>query len=194
MFEYPAGATPIDPDESAGLIPGHITTRNQLNEWEQANIAQAVVWVRRTAVDPFLPETVTGLHRRMFDRTWTWAGHFRDSLKSIGVAKELIGEELKKLLDDGRYWIEHQTFGHRETALRLHHRMVWIHPFPNGNGRHARLWVDLVLRHVGGSPISWGGGLAREGRTRDDYIMALRAADVDDFGPLLKLYPEAQNH
>lgn len=189
MLDYPPGATPVDADEASALIPGHITTREDLNEWEQANIATATVWVRRTSADSFLPETVTGLHRRMFDRTWEWAGEFRNSDKNIGVPKEQIGEELKKLLDDGRYWLEHETYPAREAALRLHHRMVWVHPFPNGNGRHARLWVDLVVRQAGGPAIAWGGRLGQAGAMRRQYIAALEAADKGDYAPLLTLYP-----
>ncbi len=189
MLDYPPGATPVDADEASALIPGHITTREDLNEWEQANIATATVWVRRTSADSFLPETVTGLHRRMFDRTWEWAGEFRNSDKNIGVPKEQIGEELKKLLDDGRYWLEHETYPAREAALRLHHRMVWVHPFPDGNGRHARLWVDLVVRQASGPAIAWGGRLGQAGAMRRQYIAALEAADKGDYAPLLILYP-----
>jgi Fic-DOC domain mobile mystery protein B len=190
MFDYPDGATPVDAEEAEGLIPGHITTRAELNEWEQANIAQAALWVRGTTADPFLPETVTGLHRRMFDKTWDWAGRFRDSGKTIGVPKDQIGEELKKLLDDGRYWLNEGTYQLREAALRMHHRMVWVHPFPNGNGRHARLWVDLVVQRAGGTPIQWGRGLGSDGGARTQYIAALKAADRGDYGPLLELYLE----
>jgi len=182
----------VDENEASALLPGHITTQAELNEWEQANISEAVLWVRTAAADPFLPETVTRLHRRMFSGTWKWAGTFRTSDKNIGVPKELIGEELKKLLDDGRYWIEHETFRPWETVLRLHHRMVWVHPFPNGNGRHARLWADLVARRAGASPIDWGGGLQDPGEVRDQYIAALQGADRGDYAPLLGLYgPEA---
>lgn len=188
MLEYPPGATPIDEDEAAALIPGHITTQSELNEWEQTNIADAAIWARTASIDPFLPETVTDLHRRMFSDTWEWAGKFRSSDKNIGVPKESIAEELKKLLDDGRYWIENATFPPWEIALRLHHRMVWVHLFPNGNGRHARLWADLVSRHIDGPPIAWGGNLGGAGDVRDEYIAALRSADEGDYEPLLGLY------
>lgn len=189
MLDYPPEATPVDADEASALLPGHITTRAELNEWEQANIARAVLWIRETSVDPLLPKTVIGLHRRMFDQTWEWAGQFRASNKTIGVPKEQIGEELKKLLDDGRYWLDEQTFPTREAALRLHHRMVSVHPFPNGNGRHARLWVDMIVRQADAPPIAWGGELAQAGAMRSRYIAALRAADQGDYASLLDLYP-----
>lgn len=187
MFDDVPGATPVDPGEAEALLPGHITTRDELNEWEQANIAEAVLWTRRTRLDPFLPRTVTELHRRMFDQTWEWAGRFRDSNKTIGCPKEQIAEELKKLLDDGRYWMVEETYPAREAAIRLHHRMVWVHPFPNGNGRHARLWVDLVLSREGEDLIEWGAGLDQAGEARERYIAGLRAADRGDYGPLLSL-------
>lgn len=188
MFEYPPGATPIDDDEAEGLRPGHITTRRALNEWEQANIALAAAWIRTTRLDPLDLLSVRKLHEKMFERTWTWAGHFRTTEKTIGVAPEQIGVQLRELLDDGRYWFEHGVFSPREGALRLHHRLVFIHLFPNGNGRHARLWANWILRRAGEPRIDWGRDLDDAGDFRGTYIAALRAADGGDYTPLLKLF------
>ena len=189
MFDdEPPGATPIDADEDEGLIPGHIQTRGELNAWEQQNIIEAAGWVR-TATEPALREsTILGLHKRMFDRTWEWAGRYRTSDKHIGVFWAEIGVEIRKFVDDGAYGLEHEVSSVDEAAARLHHRLVLIHPFPNGNGRHARLWCDLLLRQNGRPMFSWRSeDLDRAGESRRRYIEALRRADGGDFGPLLDL-------
>lgn len=188
MFEYPPGATPIDPDEAEGLLPGHITTQAELNEWEQANVAEATAWVRTSRLDPLDLLAVRKLHQRMFGRTWAWAGQFRTTEKNIGVAPEEIPVRLRDLLDDGRYWLENETFPYSECALRLHHRIVFVHLFPNGNGRHARLWANWILLKAGESAIDWGGGLDGAGAIREEYISALRAADGGDYSRLLELF------
>lgn len=191
MFEYPPGATPIDADEADGLIPGHITTQAGLNEWEQANIAAAVAWVRTARLDPFDLLAVKSLHKRMFDCTWTWAGQLRRTEKTIGVAPEEVAVRARDLLDDGRYWFRHGTFAPRACALRLHHRLVWVHLFSNGNGRHARLWANWVLVRAGEPPIDWGGDLDDAGAHRSAYIASLRAADGGDYRPLVELFGAA---
>jgi Fic-DOC domain mobile mystery protein B len=183
----PDGATPLNPDEAEGLIPAHITSRRELNEWEGRNIQRAMVWAltrKRTSIlnTRFTQE----LHRRMFDETWTWAGQFRRSDKNIGVAWEQILVQLHRLLEDVGYWIRNSTWSPPESAVRLHHRMVQIHPFVNGNGRHARLMADVLLFNHDLPRIEWGGpGLDAAGDMRRSYLDALRAADRGDFGPLL---------
>lgn len=189
MFDdEPVGASPIDADEAEGLIPGHIHTRGELNAWEQQNIIEAARWVR-TATEPALREsTILGLHERMFDRTWEWAGRYRTSEKNIGVCWADIGVEVRKFVDDGAYWLEHDVSSVDEAAARLHHRLVLIHPFANGNGRHARLWCDLLLKQNGRPMFSWSSEeLDWAGESRERYIEALRKADGGDFGPLLGL-------
>ena len=136
----PDGATPIDADEAADLLPQHIRTRNELNVWEQENILFAAKWAQSTRMPTLDEYQVRELHRRMFDRTWKWAGTYRKSDKNIGVHWPTIATELRNLMDDGKYWIENESFPTDEAALRLHHRLVLIHPFPKGNGRHSRLW------------------------------------------------------
>ena len=124
----------------------------------------------------------------MFDRTWEWAGRYRTTDKDIGVFWADIGVEVRKFVDDGAYWLEHRVSSVDEAAARLHHRLVLIHPFPNGNGRHARLWCDLLLRQKGRPMFSWSSEeLDRAGESRQRYITALREADGGDFGPLLNL-------
>jgi Fic-DOC domain mobile mystery protein B len=185
----PKGNTPLDEEEAADLIPGHLTDRGQLNAWEQVNIAQAAEWLRGRARE--IPRVLEAaflleLHRRMFDKTWRWAGSIRTTGKNIGVSPHQSREELKKLLADTRYWIEHGTYTSDEIAARFHHRLVAIHCFPNGNGRHARLATDALLQSVGAAPFTWGSGdLDHEGDARSRYLRALRQADKGSVAELL---------
>lgn len=186
-FEYPEGATPLDPDEVEGLRLTHITTREQLNIFEAENIREGIAWARRSRRKDMLDEVfISQLHRRMFGRVWKWAGAFRKTDKNIGVPKERIGIELRKLCDDVKYWIDHGSFEADEIAVRFHHRLVSIHPFASGNGRHARVMSDLLLeKRLDRPPFSWGGAsLVEEGNIRSGYIQALRAADRGDYSLL----------
>lgn len=174
----PPGATLVDPEEAHALIPDHVQTRLELFAWEQANILAAQRWTRSTRVSALEETTIRELHRRMFDRTWEWAGQYRHSDKNIGVDWTTIPVEVQKLVDDGAFWISERVYPLDEVAIRLHHRLVQIHPFPDGNGRHARLWCDLVLKQNGRPPIAWESDrLGTVGKARTAYIGALRAAD-----------------
>lgn len=181
------GATPLDPDEVRGLIPAHIRSQAELNQWEQANILDGSTWALRSREQDVLSERfVRELHRRMFGNTWRWAGTFRTTGKNIGVDATQVAVQLLELLENVRYWIEHQTFPMDEIAVRFHHRLVVIHPFPNGNGRHARLMTDMLLRRNRAEAFSWGGSnLEAAGGARDRYLAALRAADAGDYAELL---------
>jgi Fic-DOC domain mobile mystery protein B len=188
--EYAPGATPLDPNEISGLLPSDIVLQAQLNEAEQANILRAEAWAFSKKHGDVLSEAfVKRLHKEMFQDVWRWAGQFRKSDKSIGVGWLMVGIDLKKLLDDTRYWIEHKTYPWDELGARFHHRLVLIHPFPNGNGRHARLMTDLLLTLNGQNRFTWGAGLdgdlylATEVRVK--YIDALRNADAMKFGSLI---------
>ena len=188
-LHYAPGATPLDPDEAAGLVPTHITTQGDLNAWEQVNIAQGDRWAARQKKRDLLDEGfIRELHRQMFDKTWAWAGTFRDSNISIGVDSTQVAVRLRKLLDNSKYQIENHVYDSNEMAVRFHHQLVWIHAFPNGNGRHARLMADLLAMRLGRPRLTWGGGEAtittvRE--LRDQYLSALRAADQGQFNDLI---------
>lgn len=179
-------ATPLAPDERRQLVPTYIATRAQLNEAEQINITEADAWaftrVRDVLSEPFL----LNLHKRMFAKVWKWAGKYRSSERNIGVPPFRIEIDLRTLLDDARYWIDHKTFSPDEIAVRFHHRLVWIHPFPNGNGRHARLAADLLAVALGRPRFTWGSAsLVEAATTRARYVAALKAADNHDIAPLL---------
>ena len=179
-------ATPLTPDEIDGLIPTHITLRRELNELEQNNILEGVLWAsvrKRNLLDePFL----RALHKRMFGKVWKWAGCYRKTERNLGVKVWAIETELRQLLDDVKYWIKNETYTPDEIAVRFHHRLVFIHPFPNGNGRWSRTMADLFAASLGQKRFSWGNGnLQRAGDVRKVYIAALHAADRHDFAPLL---------
>ena len=188
----PRGATPIDPDEADGLIPAHVSTRGELDELEEANIQEGLKWavprvlLGRKRADVLSESFLYELHKHMFGAVWTWAGKVRLTDKNIGVAKHIVRPEVRKLVEDARYWREENVYSHEELAVRFHHRLVSIHPFPNGNGRHARLMADLIAQQSGLEPFSWGRtSLTKTSDLQSAYIDALRSADKGDFGPLM---------
>jgi len=181
------GNTDLTPEEREGLIPSYITTRAELNEAEQANILEASEWAFSKKRDVVDDDFLKKLHGRMYGNVWEWAGAYRDSGKNIGSEAHQITTELRKLLDDVRYWTEYETYSADEIAARYHHRLTHIHCYPNGNGRHARMATDLLLTSLGAKPFSWGNAnLVDAGKTRSRYIAALRAADKHDLGRLLE--------
>lgn len=186
-FDYVPGATPIDPDEAAGLIPSHISTHAQLNEWEMVNILEGERWAfSRKHKNLFDSEFIRVLHKRMFGGTWRWAGSFRNTEKNIGVDPLHIQPALLNLCEDVKTQLEYKSFPLDEIAVRFSHRLVAIHPFANGNGRLSRTIADLMLVQHGAERFSWGAGnLVTEGEIRQKYLDALRAGDRGDYGPLL---------
>jgi len=191
----PDGATPIDDAEAAGLIPTFVATRADLNLVEQVGIAAARTWANRSpatrTVETILSEPfVRQLHRQMYGTVWRWAGTYRTSERNIGVDPVRIPVAVHDLVDNARYWVAPDaTWITPEVAcIRVHHPMVAIHPFPNGNGRHARLFADLLARGFGLPPFTWGGAnLNGAGPDRAAYLAALRRADrdPDDLADLL---------
>ena len=185
----PDGATQLTPAEEEGLIPSHITKRSELNSLEQANILQAESWLltRRRKPDPLDPVFLKELHRRMFGGVWKWAGTYRKSDRNIGIHWPMISIELETLCRDAAFWKSESVYPPDELAVRFHHRLVWIHCYPNGNGRHARLAGDLLMMSLGGRRFTWGGSsLEAPTDVRRTYIDALRKADGGDPGDLLK--------
>lgn len=186
LFHADDDATPLTPEEREALIPTHVTLRGELNELEQGNIAEADRWAfsrkRRVLDESFL----RGLHRRMFNRVWRWAGDYRTTERNLGIESYRIQPELRQIIDDVQYWIGHDTYAPDELAVRFHHRLVFVHPFPNGNGRWSRLAADLLITQQGGSRFTWGrANLQAAGDVRHAYIDALHAADGHDLTPLV---------
>ena len=188
-LDNPDGTTPLDADELEGLRFKHVSTRGELNQLEQANILEGMDWLKKQKSPAVLTEDfVRNLHQKLFGKVWKWAGSFRETEKNIGVDPTQVAMQLRQLLDDTRYWIEHETYPPKELAARFHHKLVYIHLFPNGNGRHARLMADTLLTKLMATPsIDWAGGYSLENMNerRAQYIAALRAADKHDFSELL---------
>ena len=190
-FEYPPGATPLDPNEISGLKLSYISTQRELNAAEQDNILQGEKWVFSKKRKNFLTEKFfREAHRRMFGYVWNWAGTYRTSDKSIGVHWFKIPEEINKLIADTSYWIEYETYPTDEIAARFHHRLVWTHPFANGNGRWARTMADTLLFNLDQPRFTWGaemkaGTLGEHSDARKRYIRALQLADTKKYDELL---------
>jgi Fic-DOC domain mobile mystery protein B len=178
--------TPLQADERDALIPSYITLRRELNEAEQVNIAAAMTWLRGRRRDVLDEGFLRELHRRMFDKTWRWAGQYRTTARNIGVDAYRIGVDLAQAIDDTKFWIANATFPADEIAVRFSHRLVFIHPFPNGNGRFSRLVGDLLARELGRPVFSWGSlNLVDSTAARRAYVEALRAADGHDVTALV---------
>ena len=189
-LEYIKGQTPLDEEEIDEIKIKTISTRGELDEFEQANIEKAIEWSLKRKYsykDILTVEFIKEIHKRMFSDVWEWAGNFRNTNKNIGVDKYIIEQELRKLLDDCIFWIENETFSEDEIAIRFKHRMVQIHLFPNGNGRHSRLCADILVSHALNKPVfTWGGNnIADKGETRTRYLNAIYEADNGNIEPLL---------
>lgn len=189
-FDYVDGQTPLDEDEKEGLLIPTIATRGELDEFEQQNIEQAVQWTLGRSFTQYsiLTEAfIKTLHKRMYANVWKWAGEFRKTNKNIGVDKWQVPTQLRHLLDDAQFWIENETYPPDEIAVRFKHKLVSIHCFANGNGRHSRLMADIIIEKNYKLPVfSWGAAnLVKQGDVRREYINAIKAADGGDIGPLL---------
>lgn len=187
---YIDGATPIDPNELLGIIPSHFTLQSQLNEWEQANITEAELWLAKQKLNN--PQKILSasfllkLHKKMFNKTWRWAGQFRKSNKNIGIDWPHISHHLQLLLGDVSFQLQHASYMVEEVVARFHHRLVAIHLFANGNGRHARLSADVLLLSLNQPRFTWGkNSLSENSRIRKTYITALKAADNGNYEMLL---------
>ena len=184
----PPGATPLTPDDLAGLIPEHVSTRDELNAWEQENVLHALDRLRRRRPGEILDDAfLRQLHAWMFGDTWSWAGTYRRRETNIGVDPAQIATSVRQLCDNYRHQRDAGNFDAAELAIRFHRDLVWIHPFPNGNGRHSRLAADLLSESLGGKAFTWGGvaELESPGVKRDEYLEALRKADRGDFDALI---------
>ena len=189
-IEYIDGQTPLDAEEREGLRIPSITTREELDEFEQLNIEKAIQWTfgkKIKAEQLFSEKFIRDLHKRMYGEVWKWAGNFRTSEKNIGIKSYMVAIELKQLLDDGLYWYKNHTYSPEEIAIRFKHRLVSIHCFANGNGRHSRLMADLIMEKLYNDKFfSWGStNLVKATESRTAYITAVKKADQHDIQPLI---------
>lgn len=186
-FEYQSGATPIDLNEAQGLIPA-LSTQAELNAFELLNINEARSWATRSRIvkaNLLTPDAIKLIHLRMFDHTWKWAGKYRVTAKTIGIEAYRISTEVHNLMENVKVWMREQVYAPDELCARFHHRLVQIHAFPNGNGRHARFVVDLLAANQRWEPLTWGSSnLGLRSHARDQYISALQLADHHQIGAL----------
>ena len=190
-FDYKDGQTPLDEEEKEGLKIKSITTQGELDEFEQLNIEKAVEWTIRANLKPekiLTEKFIKDLHKKMYDDVWKWAGEFRKTDKNIGIRWTQIGIELKSLIDDTEYWIENKTYSPEEIAIRFKHRIVQIHCFPNGNGRHSRMMADIIIESIFEKEIfSWNkSNMVKADETREKYIATLKEADNGNIEPLIE--------
>lgn len=190
-LQYIDGQTPIDDEEKEGLLIETISTKVELDEFEQLNIEQALQWVfgkKYKQEQIFTNKFICELHKRMYGNVWAWAGTFRKTEKNIGVKSYQIPMQLKALYDDALFWIENKTYSPEEIAIRFKHRLVSIHCFSNGNGRHSRLMADIIIEKIfGKEPFSWGAAnLLNEGDMRKAYLKAIKQADLNEYHSLLE--------
>ena len=191
IFALEDGATPLTPEEQQELIPS-LVTRMQLNAVERFGINAARIWAMRpkslARVDLLSDSYGRELHRRMFRGVWRWAGRYRTTEKNLGWAVPRITEGVRNAFEDARTQLQYASYPLHEVAVRLHHQLVLIHPWPNGNGRHARLMADILVASHSGIPLTWGVGanLVSVGEIRARYLASLRAADEQNFALLLK--------
>lgn len=190
QIDYREGQTPLEEDEREGLHFASISTRGELDELEQQNIEEAIQWTLQRSFKRefiFSEEFIHLLHQKMFGKVWKWAGKYRTTNKNIGKDKSELPIEVKYLLDDALYWLAHNTYSPDEIAIRFKHRLVSIHCFPNGNGRHSRLIADIIVEKIFQQPVfTWGANQPPEqGDVRVNYLKAMKAADQGDFTLLL---------
>jgi len=187
IFETDDNSTPLTEEEKQQLKQKWVTNRSELNELETLGIASAEIWLKKNKKDILNENFIKSLHKKMFGDVWLWAGKFRTTERNIGVAPYNIQPQLKILFDNVSYWIENKTFNEKETAIRFHHNLVKIHPFPNGNGRLSRIMADLLMQKLAGRNLDWGNGdLSQISELRQQYIKALQQADNGDYSLLFK--------
>jgi len=190
-LQYKDGQTPLDESEKGGLKIRTITTQGELDEFEQLNIEKAIEWTISTKLRPDIILTekfIKDLHKKMYGDVWKWAGQFRKTEKNIGISWTQIGVELKNLLDDTKYWVENKIYPPEEIAIRFKHRIVSIHCFPNGNGRHSRMIADIIMESIFAKEVfTWHqSNMVKANETRKAYINALISADNGNITPLIE--------
>lgn len=180
------GHTELTEDDRVGLIPSYITTRGDLFAAEQRNIARALLR-RPPLIGTLLDDGyLRRLHRDMLGEIWDWAGRYRRRETNIGIDPAQISVAVRTLVDDAIAWVDNETYKPDELAVRFHHRLVAIHPFPNGNGRHSRIAADYLVVALGRPRFGWGIGIdVNTEDLRAAYHRALHRADAGDIKELV---------
>ncbi len=181
------GHTELSEEEQLELIPPYIATRGELFDAEERNITKALLRRRPPTPSRLLDDKyLRDLHKAMFGDVWKWAGRYRPRETNIGIDPTQIATAVRTLVGDAQTWVEYCTYDPDELAVRFHHRLVAIHPFPNGNGRHGRIAADYLIQGIGSVRFSWGAGQnAPTDELRTAYLHALQQADAGEFAELL---------
>jgi Fic-DOC domain mobile mystery protein B len=175
------GHTEVPADERAQLIPTWVATRGELFAAEEASIAVGTLGLAPSAAALLDDLYLRRLHTRMFDKVWKWAGRYRRHETNLGIDPVEIPAAVRALVADASAWVEHGTYDVDELCIRFHHRLVAIHPFVNGNGRHGRISTDLLAKSLGGPAFTWGQNLTVDtAELRHRYRTALQRADRDN--------------
>lgn len=179
------GHTLVPDDELEHLKLSYIRTRGELNAAEQAGIARVYASRRRPTLDRLLDDLyLRRLHRRMYDQVWDWAGRYRLVDTNIGIDPPQIPAAVRDLVAGAKMWFDGGDPS--VEAVRLYHRLVFIHPFVNGNGRFSRLAAHFAGRALDIEPFTWGASLGLDTTTlRRRHLEALWAADAGDLDPLI---------
>lgn len=180
------GHTELAEEDRLGLLPTYIATKGELYEAEQRNLVQAMIGRHPSTSQLLDDKYLRDLHRAMLGKVWRWAGSYRRRETIIGIEPGGIAVAMRQLIDDTRAWVEFATFSHDELAVRFHHRLVQIHPFANGNGRHGRIAADLLAQSLGAPRFTWGANLqVNTDELRRRYRSALYQADAGKISALL---------
>lgn len=193
IFVGPEGSTPVEEDQRPFLVNSAISTRGELDSAEQSNIFKATLWLDRTKIrteNLLTQHQFQVIHTKMFEDVWLWAGDLRKQETNIGVTPSETPFKIVDLCRDVLAMLADTTgvpLSKNDVAIRFHHRLVLIHPFVNGNGRHSRLVTDKLLTTLGEEKFTWGSSRYPDRKTlRDAYLSALRAADSQyQYQPLL---------
>ncbi len=192
-FQFPKGATPLD--DISGLKLSWVQQLRDLNRAEAENISQAQKkYLEKSIDDPskwFNPTFLRKIHMTMFGDVWDWAGRWRKSITNIGIKPQFIPMKLSELCAQVISWgTGSAKMTYLERSARIHHQLVSIHPFENGNGRFSRLVADRYLLAYRCTHPIWPSHLGINGEIRDRYILSLKAADRGDYLPMIQLMRE----
>lgn len=186
-WAFPAGQTPLDPQELVGLKLKNLKLQSELNLAEAKNIAEAEFWLFTQSPEIESLEFLQALHKNMFGKVWSWAGVFRTTERNIGIHPWEIRQVLTQVLENLKL---RTSLGESrvDLAVEFHHQLLFIHPFPNGNGRWARRVTELHCEYLSIQPPRWIElTQSNAAAYRDHYLAALKAADRGDPNPLKEL-------
>ena len=148
LFKDRGGQTPLPPELQKGLISKNVQTIGELDEYEEQNIAEGMVWLEDSNANSLNYSFWLRLHKKLFGNVWNWAGEIRSH--DLGNADFLYPEKVRpalmQLIGDAEYWFKNDTYPKKETIARIHEKLLTIHPFANGNGRWSRILTEYICK------------------------------------------------